>query len=69
VSSITRRNQKPKIISMVCDIDPEEKQFDKLVRLWVNDQVPYQVLMENYPSYETSMARRLLTFALKRVTT
>jgi hypothetical protein len=70
---LAKPNEKKKhyneIKSIVCDIDPEEKQFDKLVNLWVKDLVPYEVLIEHYPSYETSMAKRLLTYALKKVTT
>jgi hypothetical protein len=55
--------------SIICDIDPEEKQFDQLVKLWVNNDITYDFLIENYPSYESSMLRRLVLLILKLVKT
>jgi len=47
-------------ISIVCEEDRQEQQFDALIKLWVNDKISYTALLDNYPEYDLSMADRIL---------
>ncbi len=52
-------------IAIACEIDQQEIHFDSLVKLWVDDEISYDFLLENYPTYETSMIRKILTYLRK----
>lgn len=63
-------NEKPKRrtpLSIVCEQDSQERQFDTLVKLWVQDEIPYSTLLKNYPSYESSMLKKLLYFISEKL--
>lgn len=54
-------------ISVVCEEDPQEKKFDSLIRLWINDEISYVDLMKNYPDHEISMVERIFNFISKKL--
>jgi len=55
-------------ISIVCDEDPEERHFDSLIKLWVEGDIPYNVLMRNYPAHdETNFLKKILNYIIERI--
>lgn len=61
VQSIKINNSNHKPMSIVCEIDPQEVLFDQMVKLWVDGEISYDMLMNNFPTYYSSMIRRILT--------
>lgn len=52
---------------ITCEEDPEEKRFDALVKLWVNDEISYSYLMKNYPNHDASMVHKILSYLAEGV--
>lgn len=53
----------------VVEIDQDEKEFEKLIELWVRGKISYETLQENIPTYDASMARKILVALLRRIDT
>ncbi len=54
-------------LSQMCGEDPQEKRFDALVKLWVDNEIPYSFLMRNFPDYESSVVSKLLRLLASRL--
>lgn len=50
----------------ICFEDETEKEFDELVKLWTQNKISYERLMKNYPTYNMSVWRKLLTSLAER---
>jgi hypothetical protein len=58
ISTQELKNHHP--ISAVCEEDYLEKQFDELIKLWINNKISYKVLLENYPDYDADFTKRII---------
>ena len=47
-------------ISIICEEDSQETRFDNLLKLWIDDKISFQQLMENYPDFNASMISKIL---------
>lgn len=59
--------KEPAPISLVCEEDPQEKNFERFVKLWVNDEITYNELMKNYPVHEASILKKVLSFIVEKL--
>lgn len=64
-SKNTIKAKKP--LSIVCEEDPQEKSFERYIKLWVNNEISYSDLMKNYPSHESSMLKKLLSLIVEKL--
>ena len=51
---------------VVVDESRQEKEFKNNIMLWMDNKITYNTLMETYPEYNESMAKRFIRF-LERV--
>lgn len=47
-------------IGDIVETDKEEKEFEEIIKLWVNDKISYEKLMENYPKSEDAKWKKLV---------
>jgi F0F1-type ATP synthase delta subunit len=55
-----------KVGSVISLEDEEDQKFEKHFKLWMENKISYQELVDNFPYYDESKIRRLLKALIKR---
>ncbi len=55
---ISFQDKKP--ISILIEKDEQEKKFEEMVKLWIDNEITFSQLMDDYPSYDASMLERII---------
>jgi hypothetical protein len=57
----------PNIQGIICSENQEEKEFNELVKLWVDNKISYEFLLSHYPDHNPSMMKKILKSIYRRL--
>ena len=59
-TTIVRENNHYSPKGIVVKQDPQEKEFEYLIKLWVKNEIAYETLMNNFPDLYVSRWKKIV---------